>query len=151
MVKEDDLKITALEIADKAFPAANKVDLLVEMVDKIDAEIDEIKEKILELQDRKKALENLKGMTDAIIKKGIMKDFNGFQSKITIVPSTPRVDIIDEKLVPAKYKRIKIIVEIDKKAILKDYRDTGELPPGVDLEKTSWVKYYKSKANGERG
>lgn len=50
------------------------------------------------------------------------------------------VQIVDESIIPDVYK-IPQPVKIDKSAILMDYRDTGIAPQGVDIIRTTGIRF----------
>jgi hypothetical protein len=47
--------------------------------------------------------------------------------------SQPTVQVLDAAAVPHSYERKKIIVEVDKLSILRDYKQSGIIPPGVSI------------------
>ena len=42
--------------------------------------------------------------------------------RLLVKKNAPSVEIVDESLIPAKYKKIKEVVSVDKKAILEDWK-----------------------------
>ena len=55
---------------------------------------------------------------------------------LAIRQNNPSVLVEDASAVPSEYERTKIIVEVDKLAILKHYRETGDIPLGVSIART---------------
>ncbi len=54
--------------------------------------------------------------------------------KFTIsVRSYPHVEVSDPAQVPSDYHRVKLIDDVDKKAILATYRKDGEIVPGAEI------------------
>jgi Siphovirus Gp157 len=45
----------------------------------------------------------------------------------------PRVEVLEAMAVPHEFQREKVIIETDKKAILEHYKQTGEIPAGVEI------------------
>ena len=55
------------------------------------------------------------------------------------VRSYPHVEVSDPAQVPSDYHRVKIIDDVDKRAILAAYRRDGEIPAGVEIVHESKV------------
>lgn len=55
---------------------------------------------------------------------------------ITLVDGQPRVEITDASAVPDEFMRVVTERVPDKRAILKQYTETGENPPGCDIKET---------------
>lgn len=53
---------------------------------------------------------------------------------ISIAKSPVKVEIVDEDKVPAEFKTIIQEVKVDKKLILNNFKETGEIPDGVDIQ-----------------
>ena len=51
---------------------------------------------------------------------------------ISLQENPPRVDVLDETQVPPQYVRTKTSESVDKRAILDDYKRTGEVPQGCE-------------------
>ena len=52
---------------------------------------------------------------------------------IAIRQNPPAVEVVDEDLVPADFKREVITVSVDKRAILEHFKAEGEIVPGVEI------------------
>ncbi|MEJ2658547.1 MAG: siphovirus Gp157 family protein [Desulfobacterales bacterium] len=146
---DNEVKVLALEIADRGFPPAVMVDKLVAMYSMLKDEQNDLDEQIKELQKKKKKLDQIKSMADAIIKKGAMKEYNGFESKITVVSSAPFLEIEPgaEKNIPEKYfEVIPAQKKLKKKELMQDYRATGELPDGISVKQSTYVKMHQIKS-----
>jgi Siphovirus Gp157 len=52
---------------------------------------------------------------------------------VRVVTNPPRVEVTEEMLVPQEFKRTVVTTTIDKTAIMRAVRATGEIPPGVDV------------------
>lgn len=56
---------------------------------------------------------------------------------ISIRTNPPSVAVLEEAIVPGQFQRvIPAKVEVDKKSILQFFKDTGEIPVGVDIVRT---------------
>lgn len=53
---------------------------------------------------------------------------------ISIAKSPVKIEIIDEDKVPDEFKTIVQEVKVDKKSILNNFKETGEIPDGVDIQ-----------------
>jgi len=54
-----------------------------------------------------------------------------FSLKVRTNP--PAVQVLEEQLVPAEYIRTVVTTSVDKRSILEDFKQTGEIPHGVDI------------------
>jgi hypothetical protein len=149
MSQNDQLKVTALQIADEVFPPAKSIDWLVVRIKNLESQIEDLKKEKGEIDRKIRELENMKGMVDTIIKKSPMKSYNGYKSKITVTQANGGVTIVDEAKVPAKYKKIVQNITWDKRAILNEIKESGVVPDGIEVKKTSWVRYTLSKGSGD--
>lgn len=85
----------------------------------------------LEIKRESKELEDLKNnLKDFLEANGITKLETDI-ANVTVAMNPLSVEIIDESIVPEKYKKVKY--EIDKKEILKDFKDTGEIIEGIKI------------------
>lgn len=57
--------------------------------------------------------------------------------KISIAKSPISCEILDEEKIPSKYKSIVQTTKIDKKAIIDDFKATGEIIDGVKMNTTN--------------
>lgn len=57
--------------------------------------------------------------------------------KISIAKSPISCEILDEEKIPSKYKSIVQTTKIDKKAIIDDFKATGEIVDGVQMNTTN--------------
>ena len=55
------------------------------------------------------------------------------RGSISLVANPISVEIVDEEKIPNKYKKQVIEVKIDKQAIARDFKNTGELTEGVRI------------------
>lgn len=54
--------------------------------------------------------------------------------KISLVKSPPSVVVTDDEKVPAEYKETVVTIKPNKKKILENFKATGEIPSGVDIQ-----------------
>lgn len=52
---------------------------------------------------------------------------------LRIQKNPPRVDVLEEQLVPGEFKRIVVTTTVDKRAILERVKQTGEVIDGVEI------------------
>ena len=52
---------------------------------------------------------------------------------IQIAKSPATVEVIDQEQVPYEFLRVKTSIEVDKTAIKKNFKDTGEVPDGIRI------------------
>ena len=52
---------------------------------------------------------------------------------LSIAKSPATVEVIDQEQVPDEFLRIKTSIEVDKTAIKKNFKETGEVPDGIKI------------------
>lgn len=112
-----------------------KVDGYCRVLVELDGEADMLKTEIDRLSDRltarinaaKRLKDNLKAGLERIGEKRVKTPF----FSIWVQASPPSVSVEDEEKLPAKYIRMKI--EANKAALLRDWKDGKELPSGVTV------------------
>ena len=52
---------------------------------------------------------------------------------VSVRLNPPRVEVLEAMAVPPEFQRTKIIQDVDKIAITKHWKETGEVVPGVDI------------------
>lgn len=52
---------------------------------------------------------------------------------LSIAKSPATVEVIDQEQVPDEFLRIKTSIEVDKTAIKKNFKETGEVPDGIRI------------------
>lgn len=57
--------------------------------------------------------------------------------KLRVRTNPPAVQILEQMLVPDEYVKVVTTESVDKRAILDAYKATGEIPPGVDITRSS--------------
>lgn len=53
---------------------------------------------------------------------------------LSIANSPIKVEIIDKEKVPSEFKKVIQDIQIDKKAIADNFKETGEIPEGVNIQ-----------------
>ena len=56
---------------------------------------------------------------------------------LTITKNPASVEIIDENIIPEEFKQEVVTVKIDKTAIKKHFKETGEIPEGTNIVTTN--------------
>lgn len=54
--------------------------------------------------------------------------------KISLAKSPPSVVVTDDEKVPAEYKETVVTIKPNKKKILENFKATGEIPAGVEIQ-----------------
>lgn len=54
--------------------------------------------------------------------------------KITLVKSPPSVVVANVEEIPAEYKETVVTIKPNKKKILENFKATGEIPSGIDIQ-----------------
>ncbi len=139
-----------LEITEEGLPA--KVDAYSAILDRLEMESTYLKEKANEFT---KAASQLKDanirlkarMKEAMIQHGLL-ELKGKDERFVISPSRSAVEITDSKMIPAKYKTQRTVVEevIDKDAIRASL-ERGEPIGGVELRPVFALKRFVNKGN----
>lgn len=136
------------------FQAVRKEDLQVNVdctlgaLDRLTRAIDYYKDQILELQKLQKAItatrERLEGNLMASMESFNLDALEGRLTTVKIRSNPPKVDVVDETSVPAEFKKITIVEDIDKKAISEALK-SGALVPGTRLISTKRLVRQKRK------
>lgn len=59
---------------------------------------------------------------------------------VTLSPGQERVEIVDIDKIDPKFVRTKTTRDADKRALLADYKATGEIQPGVEIHETTTLR-----------
>lgn len=82
-------------------------------------------------------LENFKKyVKDCMEKNNIVKIETGLGT-LSIAKNPLSVEITNEDAIPAEFKQEVVTTKIDKKAIADNFRETGEIPEGVNINTTN--------------
>ena len=107
----------------------------------IELTINAIKEEEKRIADNRKALENKMSkfkdyVKECMEKNGITKIETGLGT-LSIAKSPASVEIINEDEVPEEFKQEVVTVKIDKTKIKNNFKETGEIPTGVNIVTTN--------------
>ncbi len=93
------------------------------------------------ISDVRKALENRNSKFKEYVKEcmennGITKIETGLGT-ISVAKSPVSVEIINEEAIPSEFKQEIVTVKIDKMKIKENFKETGEIPDGVNIITTN--------------
>ena len=107
----------------------------------IELTINAMKEEEKRIADNRKALENKMAKFKEYVKECM--ENNGFSKietelgTLSIAKSPVSVEIINEDEVPSEFKQEVVTVKIDKTKIKNNFKETGEIPAGVNIVTTN--------------
>ena len=107
----------------------------------IELTINAMKEEEKRIADNRKALENKMSkfkdyVKECIEKNGITKIETGLGT-LSIAKSPASVEIVNENEIPSEFKQEVVTVKIDKTKIKNNFKETGEIPAGVNILTTN--------------
>ena len=107
----------------------------------IELTINAMKEEEKRIADNRKALENKMVrfkdyVKECMEKNGITKIETGLGT-LSIAKSPASVDIVNEDEIPSEFKQEVVTVKIDKTKIKNNFKETGEIPAGVNIVTTN--------------
>lgn len=107
----------------------------------IELTIEAMKEEEDRISSNRKALENKLTRFKQYVKEcmennGITKIETGLGTLI-IAKSPASVEIINEDVIPSEFKQVIVTVKIDKTKIKNNFKETGEIPDGVNIITTN--------------
>ena len=107
----------------------------------IELTINAMKEEEKRIADNRKALENKMARFKDYVKEcmennGITKIETGLGT-LSIAKSPASVEIVNEDEVPSEFKQEVVTVKIDKTKIKNNFKETGEIPAGVNIVTTN--------------
>ena len=100
-----------------------------------------MKEEEKRIADNRKALENKMAKFKEYVKECM--ENNGFSKietelgTLSIAKSPASIEIINEDEVPSEFKQEVVTVKIDKTKIKNNFKETGEIPAGVNIVTTN--------------
>lgn len=107
----------------------------------IELTINAMKEEEKRIADNRKALENKMARFKDYVKECMEK--NGITKietelgTLSIAKSPASVEIVNEDEVPSEFKQEVVTVKIDKTKIKNNFKETGEIPAGVNIVTTN--------------
>ena len=107
----------------------------------IELTINAMKEEEKRIADNRKALENKIArfkdyVKECMEKNGITKIDTGLGT-LSVAKSPASVEIINEDEVPKEFKQEVVTIKIDKTKIKNNFKETGEIPAGVNIVTTN--------------
>jgi hypothetical protein len=118
----------------------HKVDSFCRFLAHVESQTELATREIERLKAREAVFENLmqrlKAYAVFTMQQMRLRKLEGDTSKLTLRTNQAAVDIDDEQLVPGKFKTIKQVVSVDRRAI-KNAIDGGEVVPGARLREPS--------------
>ena len=107
----------------------------------IELTINAMKEEEKRIADNRKALENKMVrfkdyVKECMEKNGITKIDTGLGT-LSVAKSPASVEIINEDEVPKEFKQEVVTIKIDKTKIKNNFKETGEIPAGVNIVTTN--------------
>lgn len=111
-----------------------------------DAEASGYKNEIQRLQKRKKAAEDFRDWCKESIRTAMMqlgvRDMGTNIGNWHLQPNPMSCDVTDIKIVPEKYRKpIDVPYTIDKEKAKADFKETGEIIPGLDIETKIGIRF----------
>ena len=126
-IKEEEIKDLVLKNQN------NLMNILLSTED----EIYKLKSQEREISSKRKYLEAqyliLKEKIKQVLEENEILKIETESGKLTIRKNPISVEIIDESLIPNKYKKLVQTIQVDKKEIINDFKETGELIEGVKI------------------
>ena len=115
---------------------SEKADNIVRYMRNLNAEAEALKAEETALYKKRRAVESkaerLKAYLAAQMTLCGLKELEAGLFKLRFQPTTPAISIVDESVVPEKFRRVKI--EIDRLAI-RDALKAGEEVPGIEVQR----------------
>lgn len=107
----------------------------------IELTINAMKEEEKRIADNRKGLENKMSkfkdyVKECMEKNGITKIETGLGT-LSIAKSPASVEIVNEDEIPSEFKQEVVTVKIDKTKIKNNFKETGEIPAGVNIVTTN--------------
>jgi hypothetical protein len=112
-----------------------KVNGIVRVIDNLDSDIGRFEREEQRLNKRRTSMKNKKERLRAWVRNSMeileVPRLKTDVRTLAIESGGKRVVVVDEKLVPKEYTRTTI--EVDKKKVMKAYKDDGEIVAGCDI------------------
>ena len=129
--KEDELEILLQQKSQNIIGYTKNIELT----------INAMKEEEKRIADNRKALENKMAkfkdyVKECMEKNGITKIETGLGT-LSIAKSPASVEIVNENEIPSEFKQEVVTVKIDKTKIKNNFKETGEIPAGVNILTTN--------------
>lgn len=103
----------------------------------IELTIEAMKTEEKRISEQRKALENkldkFKSYVKECMENNGIKKIETILGTLSIANNPVSVEIINEEEVPIEYKQQIVTTKIDKTAIAKNFKETGEIPAGINI------------------
>ena len=120
-----------------------KADNIARFIKDLNATAASIKEEEIRLANRRRSFENrangLKDYLEANMRAMNIKKVKTNFFSFNIQSNPASVEILDETLIPKEFKSVEPVTKIDKKALLKAVKETGEIA-GVSLKTSEGLR-----------
>lgn len=114
-----------------------KIESIAMLIRELDAEAEALETESVRMANKSKAIENrvawLKDYVKAEMRSMGTTGVDGKLLKIRIQNNPPSVNVVDETVLPESYIKVKEVRSIDRRAILDDYKASGECPSGCEI------------------
>ena len=115
----------------------NKSANIIAYYENENALLDGVDSQIKRLQEYKKIITNRITRYKDYLKKNMevlgMNKIETELGTISIAKCPISIDIVDENKIPSKYKNVVQTIKIDKKSIIDDFKETGEIIEGIKI------------------
>ena len=120
-----------------------KLENIVAFIRSLEGDVTVIDNEVARLQARKKTINNkissLKDYMENCLRMLELRKVKTSLNTISIQKNPPSIEILDETLIPEEFKSVETVTKIDKKALLKAVKETGEIA-GVSLKTSEGLR-----------
>ena len=121
----------------------DKLENICAFIKSLDGDVAVIDNEIARLQARKKTINNkissLKDYMENCLRMLELRKVKTSLNTISIQKNPSSIEILDETLIPEEFKSVETVTKIDKKALLKAVKETGEIA-GVSLKTSEGLR-----------
>lgn len=128
---------TDIELKQKVDNIVKFFEITEDLIEAKRRRIEKIKDQIAKLEN---ARDKFKEFLIYIMDHYDTKELNGYESKISVVEGDYKIEAVYLDDLSEDFKRVKMTVEPDKKKILEHFKQTGEIPRGVKISKTKYLR-----------
>jgi len=135
-VDETQLDELEIDFRQKAVACAGVIKNFDSWVESIDKEIKRLKERKEATLNKKERLKSY--LLNEMQKTGIQRIEEG-SHRVSVRRSPPKVEVQEPAEVPGQFQEMKTEYRINRQAILKHVKETGEIPSGCQVEQSEYV------------
>jgi len=114
-----------------------KIESIAMLIRELESEADALETESTRMANKCKAVESraawLKDYVKAEMRSLGTTGVDGKLLKIRVQNNPPSVNVVNEDVLPAAYVKVKEVRSIDRRAILDDYKASGECPSGCEI------------------